>query len=66
MQAIRPSPTSGPCCTMLPPCVCSSIEDNPKMAELIRRVLTAERISVDVVADGTAGVGAGRRHRPST
>jgi two-component system, OmpR family, response regulator len=33
------------------------VEDNRKMADLIRRVLLAERVSVEVAPDGATGVG---------
>ena len=36
------------------------VEDNAKMAALIRRVLVAERIGVDVAADAEAGLALGR------
>ena len=36
------------------------VEDNAKMAALIRRVLVAERIGVDVAPDGEAGLALGR------
>jgi DNA-binding response OmpR family regulator len=37
------------------------VEDEPKMAELIRRVLTAERHVVDVAPDGVSGVALAER-----
>lgn len=38
------------------------IEDNAKMAALIRRVLVAERYMVDVAADGASGLGMAAEH----
>jgi two-component system, OmpR family, response regulator len=40
------------------------IEDEPKLAELIRRVLSAERHVVDVAPDGVAGVALAQRATP--
>jgi DNA-binding response OmpR family regulator len=37
------------------------VEDETKMAELIRRVLTAERHVVDIAADGVGGIAFGER-----
>jgi len=37
------------------------VEDETKMAELIRRVLTAERHVVDIAVDGVAGIAFGER-----
>ena len=38
------------------------VEDNAKMAELIRRVLVAERHGVDVAPDGTTALGLAAQH----
>ncbi len=55
-QAVRTSTGARPGCRM-PAMRILLIEDEAKMAELIRRVLTAERHVVDVAPDGVAGVG---------
>ena len=40
------------------------VEDEPKLAELIRRVLTAERHVVDLAPDGVAGLALAERSTP--